>query len=143
MISDMASDLKDKISTVTFESVLYTVGAVVEDRKVIPLPACRIVYMGDHEYEDSSALTPRLNESGIVPSSQQMLSTFSALIILPWESDADVIDTEFPLLEQVQRAVHGKEGPSGHRWRYIGQSKALVMVDRIGYEQRFTLNWVL
>lgn len=145
MISELASDLLDRVRSVAAlaDTTLYTVGGVVEDKKQITLPACRLLFLGDHEYEDASPNTPRLNESAIIPSSQQMLAVFVALIIVQYTDDTDILDTEFPLLEAVKRAVHGKEAPGGHRWRDIGQSKAFVYADRIGYEQRFSVNWVL
>ena len=145
MIDLLVSDILAKVRTVPdlADTTLITVGGVVEDRKAITLPAARILYLGDHEYEDSSPNTPRSNEEAIIPAVQMMLSTVVVLIMFPYVDDTAVIASYESTLESVKRAIHGKESSSGHRWRDIGCTKALIYADRIGYEQRFTTNWLL
>jgi hypothetical protein len=108
----------------------------------IPLPAAWVMYTKDDVDEPPYGKT-NSDQPGIVGAVQAVLATCSVLIYLPYSTQDDLLTVQFPLLESVIKAVHGKEAPSYHRWRYIGQKLALVYPDRIAYEQHYTLSAML
>lgn len=146
MISEVANDLLAKIRSVPAlaSSTSYAIGGKATDPalKEIPLPACRLLFIAVTPDED-----PRTIGSGrggnIVPKSEVVLCDFRALVLVPYGDDADILNVQFPLLEAVAEAVKATPAPSGHRWRYFGLKLSFVFPDRLGYEQRFTLDAVL
>jgi hypothetical protein len=106
----------------------------------IPLPAAWITF-GKEESDQASY--ERGDPSGMVMEAQLMMATFPITIFIPYVDDADLIDTQFPLLSAVIAAVHNQLSPSGFAWRFTGQRIALVYPDRLAYEQRYTLNRTL
>jgi hypothetical protein len=102
----------------------------------VPLPAAWVSLKTDQVDEQDYTHGPA---SGLIPASQQMMATYTAMLFVPYADDADLLAVQLPLLEAVANAVHATEAPSGYRWRYIGQRIALVYPDRLAYEQRYTL----
>jgi len=144
VIKEMATDLLAKIRSLPefVDRTSFSLGGNAEDIKLITIPACILLLLGDHIYEEPYSSTgPSPREPGIVFGTQQMLATFSALVIVPYGSDDEIVNTQFPLLGTVASTVHGAQGPINHRWQYLGQTKRFVYPDRIGYEQRYTLEF--
>ncbi len=113
-------------------------------------PFAWVLYGGEQPGESPYG-TSSQGGSGIVPDQEEMLSTFRVVVYVPYTSDADLLDTQLPLLESVALAVKasvttgplgGIEAPNGYRWRYVGQKLALVYADRLGYEQHYTLQTI-
>jgi hypothetical protein len=146
MISEIANDLLTRVRTISDLSgtTSFAIGGKAADPslKEISLPACRLILIQDYVDEDPMTRSSHLGPE-VVPKVQQILFTFSALVIVPYEDDISILNTQFPLLESVITTVHG-EAPTplggAHRWRYIGQKLSFVYPDRLGYEQRYTVN---
>lgn len=143
MITALAQDLLTRVESLAAltNRTGLSIGGRTNDPGLlkIPLPAAWIVLKNDTVDESSFQRGP---ESGLVPPSQEMMATFAITLFVPYINDADLLTTQYPLLESVWGAIHAKESPSGYRWRYIGQHIALVYPDRICYEQRFTVSFV-
>ena len=141
MIAENAADLVAKVTSVPAltSSAGLAVGGKGSDPGLlkIPLPAAWVMYTKDDV--DEAPFGHGGSQPGMVPSQQVVMLTCSVLIYLPYASQADLLETQLPLLEAVVNAVRGTLAPSGHRWRYLGQKLALVYPDRIAYEQHYTL----
>jgi hypothetical protein len=148
VISECAADLAARVRSVPAlaNSAAFALGGKGTDPalKEIPLPAAWLALNLEQVDEDPLDRSTRY-APGIVPEVQMMVATFPVLVIVPYIDETDLITNQYPLLESVVKAVKasGGEAPSGHRWRYIGQRLAFVYPDRLGYEQRYTLNWTL
>lgn len=145
MISENARDLVNRITTLPAleASTGLALGGKGTDPGMlkVPLPAAWVMFTTDDAAEapfGNSGYQP-----GLVSESQVMSLTFHVLVYIPYISQEDLLNVQFPLLESIARTVHAKPAPSGHRWRYLGQKLALVYPDRIGYEQHYTLTAVL
>lgn len=146
MIAENVADLIDRVKSVsalTASASIFLGGHGTDPALLkIPLPAAWVRYEQDSPdeapYSTSSGAGP-----AIVPASQVCLAMCSVIIYVPYVSESDLLTTQYPLLEQVIAAIHGKDAPSGHRWRYFGQKIALVANDRMAYQQRYTLDMVL
>lgn len=142
MISEIATDLLVKVRSVPTlaGSTSFAIGGKATDPalKEIPLPACRLLLMNMYVSEDPMT-TGSSRGSGIVPKTEMVLFDLRALVIVPYQTDDDMLNVEFPLLESVVAAVKATAAPSGHRWRFFGQKLSFVYPDRLGYEQRYTL----
>lgn len=143
MIAELAADILAKVQTVsTLETQTgLSIGGRSADPGLlqIPLPAVWITLKADIVDQRDYTHGP---ESGVITPSQAMMSTFCVTVFVPYVDDADLLATQYPLLEAVAAAVHGTEAPSGYRWRYIGQQIALVYPDRLAYEQRYTVSYI-
>jgi len=146
MISEISTDLLNKVRSVPSlaSSTSFAIGGKAEDPslKSIPLPACRLILMSIFADEDPHT-TGSSRGPGIVPKTQVVLFDLRALVIVPYLTDSDILNVQFPLLEAVMTTVKGTPAPSGHRWRFLGQKLSFVYPDRMGYEQRFTLDAAL
>lgn len=143
MIAGLAADIVAKVKTVTAlaASTALSIGGRTNDPGLlkIPLPAAWVVLKADGTDEANLSHGPN---SGLIPPSQEMMATYAVTLFIPYISDADLLATQFPLLEAVVKAVHATDAPSGYRWRYVGQKIALVYPDRLAYEQRYTVSYV-
>lgn len=151
MISELAADLVAKVETIAalVSRTSLSIGGRTNDPGLlkIPLPAAWIVLKQDAIEEPGYA---HESDGGLVSPSQRVLATFAVTVFIDYLTDADMLAVQFPLLELVVEAIHGKDAGtvvngqaiSGYRWRYIGQKLALVYPDRMAYEQRYTVSYV-
>ena len=144
MIAECAADLLSKVKTVPAlaTSAALSIGGRSADPGLvkIPLPASWVTLSKDASDEQSYEHGP---PSGFVSDAGLLLATFAITTFIPYINDDDLLTTQFPLLESVITAIHATESPSGFRWRYAGQRIALVYPDRLAYEQRYTVNYVI
>lgn len=146
MIAEIAADLVARVKSVPAlaASASLSLGGHGTDPALlkIPLPAAWVRYEGD-SVDEAPYSTSSGGGMAIIPESQLMLCMASVIIYLPYISEADMIDNQYPLLEEVIHAVHAQEAPSFYRWRYFGQKIALVANDRMAFQQRYTLEMVI
>lgn len=148
MIAELALDLKAKIATVAGleSSTGLTIGGHTSDPAMLEAvpPVCWVQWRtmgidlsGEHIYSPAS---------GVI-SAQPMLSTFSAMLVIAYTSDADITDVAgLPLIDAVAAAVHGTIAESAvgsFQWRCLGGQLARVFNDRLAIELRFTVGHVL
>jgi hypothetical protein len=145
MIDILGEDLAARVRTVPAltGSAAFALGGHAADPglKDIALPAAWIGLIG--EQVEEAPFSPATPAGGIVSYMQVMLSTFSVIVIVDYSQEASLLGTQFPLMIDVMKAVHGQQSPSGHRWRYFGSKLAFTLPDRIGYDQRYTVTWAL
>ena len=143
MIAECAADLLSKVKTVPAlaTSAALSIGGRSADPGLvkIPLPASWVTLSKDASDEQSYEHGP---PSGVI-TVNELLATFAVTTFIPYINDDDLLGTQFPLLESIIVAIHATESPSGFRWRYAGQRIALVYPDRLAYEQRYTVNYVI
>lgn len=144
MISELAADLVAKVETIAAltSRTGLAIGGRVNDPGLlkIPLPAAWIVLKQDAIEEPGYT---HESDGGLVSPSERVLATFAVTVFINYDTDADMLTNQLPLLELVTEAIHGKDATiSGYRWRYIGQKLALVYPDRMAYEQRYTVSYV-
>lgn len=144
MIAECAADLLAKVMSVPTltASASLTLGGRSNDPGLvkIPLPAAWLALAKDASDEVAYSNGPA---SGLIHPAPVLIGTFAVTTFVPYISDADMLGTQYPLLESIIRAVHATESPSGFRWRYEGQKIALVHPDRLAYEQRYTVNYTI
>lgn len=138
MIADNAKALIDLLRTVPAlaQNVGLTLGGQTPDPSLskIALPAAWVLHTGDKPTDPDDA---------IVPAVQGVRFHYVVAIYLPYVSQSDMLNVQFPLLEAVINAVRGQTAPSGHRFAYAGQRITLINPGRITYEQTYTLQAVL
>ncbi len=154
MIAECAADLLARAQSVpelTSRCGLSLGGHSIDPTLLkIPLPAAWVIYGGDQPDEAPFGSSGQ-GGGGMVPQQQVMLSLWRVVVYLPYTTDEDLINVQYPLIESVLMAVrntitsddNGTAAPSGHRWRYAGQKLVLVYNDRLAYEQHYTLDMVL
>lgn len=130
-----AADLMSKLSTVPAlsNSAGMQVGGTASDPSMtkIPLPAAWVLLGND---------APVDNETGSVPVMQVLLIEYVVLVYVPYVSEADIINTQIPLLRSARASIHGTSVvPNGNKWKYKGQRLVLVNPDRLAYEQRYAI----
>jgi hypothetical protein len=144
VIAEMAVDLLAKVQSVPSleTSASLSIGGRSTDPGLlkVPLPAAWVSLKTDQTDEQDYTHGPG---SGLILPSQRMMGTWAVMVFIPYIDDADLLATQFPLLEAVANAVHSTTTPAGFAWRYIGQRIALVYPDRLAYEQRFTLHYAM
>lgn len=145
MISENLEDFVDKVKSVPVlaSSAGLAIGGKATDPGLlkIPLPAAWIMYTSDNP--DEPPYGRGGEQPGMVPAVEVLLATVSVLVYLPYTTQDDLLQNQFPVLESVVKAIRGTTAPSGHRWRYIGQRLAFVYPDRIAYEQHYTLTAIM
>lgn len=140
MISEVVRDLVTKVSSVA--SLENSTGAALGGKGTdpglvkLPLPAAWVMYAKDDVDEEPFG---HGRGPGSVPGREVVLATCSVLIYVPYTTQDNLLDVQFPLIESVITTIRGTKGPSGHKWRYMGQKLALVYPDRLAYEQHYTL----
>jgi hypothetical protein len=145
MLAELASDLLDKVRTVPAleAKTSLTIGGKSADPDLtkIPLPAAWVVMR--KEGKDTSPYD-RTEMSGVVDE-YTLAGTWTVTVMVPYTSDDDLIDTQYPLLESVRKAVHASGGPTGATdggWAFMSQRLAQVYADRIAFEQVYNINYV-
>jgi hypothetical protein len=144
VIAECAADLLARVKSIASltDRTSLSIGGRSADPGLVkvPLPAAWVTFGKDesdeHDYNHGDT-------SGFIREAPLMLSTWPITIFIPYTTDDDLINVQFPLLESVISAVHAKDAPSGLRWRFAGQRIALVYPDRLAYEQRYTLNYTI
>lgn len=143
MIADLGSDLVTKVQGIPalLNSSSITLGGKATDPGMLKMavPCAWVSMKGDNE--DESSLS-NMAGATLVPATQIMLGTWAVTIFVPYVDDADMLATQYPLLEAVRDAIHATDSPSGERWCYLGQKIALVYPDRLAYEQRYSVRFV-
>jgi hypothetical protein len=145
MISENAADLVARVTSVPAltASAGFALGGRGSDPGLvkIPLPAAWIMF-GKDQVDEAPYGTSQTGGGGLVPTGENIQQIFSVVIYVPYLSQDDLLNVQFPLLEAVITAVrgNGEPAPSGNRWRYIGQKLAMVYPDRLAYEQHYTLD---
>jgi hypothetical protein len=145
MIAENARDLVERVNSVPgILSAGLALGGRGSDPAMtkIPLPAAWIMFGKDRVNEEPYGSSQSSRFGGMVPMGENVQQIYSVVIYIPYQSQDDLLTVQFPLLESVIEAVRGggKEAPSGHRWRYIGQKLAMVYPDRLAYEQSYTVD---
>jgi hypothetical protein len=135
-MSDLfATDIYTKLATVPAlaTAVGFAIGGRTSDPALtkIPLPAAWVLLMSDR------ATDP---DTGTVMQTQVLLVEYAVLLYVPYNSQADLIATQFPLLRAARTAIHATTAPNKYRWKYIGQKLTVVNPDRMCYEQRYAIS---
>ncbi len=134
MSDAFSTDLYTKLTSVTAlaNAASFTAGGNAADPALtkIPLPAAWVLLSNDK---------PMDNETGVVPLTQVVLVEYTVLIYVQYTTQADLINTQIPLLRSARSAIHGTEGPNRNRWKYMGQKLVLVNPDRLAYEQQYAI----
>lgn len=145
MIAELATDLLAKVQSIgaLVDSSSLTLGGRAADPGMLKLspPFAWVSMRGDAEDEPSLSNVSGPS-SGMVPTSQLLLGIWVVVVFIPYINDADMIATQYPLLESLTAAIHAKDAPGGFRWGYVGQKIAMVYPDRLAYEQSYRVNFV-
>jgi hypothetical protein len=151
VITECAADLLARVRTVPALAGANT-GLAIGGKALDPgllkkaPPFAWVLYAGEAPYTSAAQ-----GGAGLIPNQEEMLTTWRVVVYVPYTTDDDLLNTQYPLLESVALAVKstittgpigGTESPNGYRWRYVGQKLALVYADRLGYEQHYTLQAV-
>lgn len=133
MIKELTQDLINKVIAVpAFENRVGTnVGGTLADPSMAdaPVPFAWIVYGGS---------TPE-GETG--QQYREVLYLFNVNVIIKYGNDqADLLNNQFPILEQVQQAVAGTKALSNSdNWQYLGDNLEAVLENRMIYTMRFAI----
>jgi hypothetical protein len=136
MIKELTQDLINKVIAVpAFENRVGTnVGGTLADPSMAdaPVPFAWIVYGGS---------TP---EGELGRPCMEVLYLFNVNVIIKYGNDqADLLNNQFPILEAVQQAVAGTEGPQAsartENWQYLGDNLEAVLENRMIYTMRFAI----
>ena len=147
MIAESIADLLARVRSVPVLATstgLFLAGKGADPTlQGISMPGANVVFTQDQVDEDP--YTPSGRGPGRVPAQEVILSTHSVFIYLQNTNETDLLAVQLPVIEAVILAVKANGLPSPksrHGWRYIGQ-RYVLLPDRLIYEQRYTLNWVL
>ncbi len=136
VIAAAALDLYTKVQGVSALNLSagLTVGGQVPDPGMtkIPLPGAWILLENGETTLDPSSRVVSLNLTGRL--------TYVVLLAVPYTSQTDLLDVQFPLVEEVIDAVHGKAAPSGMRWLWNKLKLLVVNGDRLVYRIEFVLD---
>jgi hypothetical protein len=149
VIAEAAADIMAKVRTVSGLEIntSLTVGAKSGDPGLvkIPLPAAWIVFGKEINDDQSYTHGPA---HGVI-SAQPTLALFAVTIFMPYTTDAEMLATQYPMLDAVVAAVHATafaptvvEDESKFYWRFAGQSAVFRYADKLAYEQHYTLSFV-
>jgi hypothetical protein len=143
VIAEAAADILAKVRTVSGLEIntSLTVGAKSGDPGLvkIPLPAAWIVFGKEINDDQSYTHGPA---HGVI-SAQPTLALFAVTIFMPYTTDAEMLATQYPMLDAVVAAVHATETDDGtFAWRFAGQSAVFRYADKLAYEQHYTLSFV-
>ena len=96
----------------------------------VPLPCVWLVMSDDKPHDPST---------GSNPAGQVVITTYVLMVHVPYVSQADLLGTQLPLLESIVAAIRGQQAPKGQKWRYEGQQLSVINVDRLIYEQKYSI----
>lgn len=134
MISVIAQDLITKLKNVT--KLNNRVGFAVGGKTIDPLmekvtkPAVWCVYLGDESISDSDQ-----GECG-----PAIRCNFVIKVFVDYLNEKDLLDNQFPLLEDIINEINGTQGPIGtKRWKYEGQTIDEINSNRLVFDQRVSI----
>ena len=96
----------------------------------VPLPCVWLVLASDKPHDPAT---------GSNPTGQVVTNTFVLMVHVPYISQADLLSAQLPLLESIVATIRGQQAPKGQKWRYEGQQLSVVNVDRLIYEQKYSV----
>lgn len=139
MIGDLATDLLTKLKTITeFGTAPSRVGLTIGGKTLDPImenitkPACWVVFTGD----SNNNTQPRSNSS----CQKEFTYNFIVKIVVDYTNDKNLIDTQFPLLEEVTNTIDGtKVSNKSDKWKYTGQSVEEITDKRLVFNQSYTI----
>lgn len=139
MISELATDILNKVKNGTSTSFgnPKRVGMASGGKNLDPLmtksirPACWIVFLNDQNVDAQD------NQGSC---GSMFKYTFVVKILLDYSTEEDLLTNQLPVLEAVQLAVNGQQGPIGSRkWLYEGQTIDELSANRMVYDQTYTI----
>lgn len=138
MIGTLATDLLTKLKTITeFGTTTPRVGLTIGGKTLDPImenitkPACWVVFTGD----------ANTNQDRLPNACNKTLSySFVVKIVIDYKTDNDMINVQFPVLEDVVSTIHGtKVSGRSDMWRYIGQALEEITDKRVVFNQTYTI----
>ncbi len=96
----------------------------------VPVPYCWVLFAGDENLDSK--------KEGTVAMVPTLLLRYVVLVGVPYNSESDLLTTEYPLLKQVWQTINGQQTPSGSKWRYTGTRPPAINPDRLIFTQVFT-----
>jgi hypothetical protein len=131
-IAELASNLIDKLKTVPAMGNrigLAAAGGMTDpSMKTVPLPAAWVLF-------ESDSVTYESSRTGDVD------YVFSVAVMVNYESQADLINTQLPTLEALARSVSGRESTDfAMNWQYQGAQLVDAFTDRLVYELKFMVS---
>lgn len=141
MIAEIAQDLVTKIKASTsFGTTTKRIGLAAGAKGMDPMmekaarPAAWVIFVGDE-----NLATGDQGECGA-----NVKLNFIVKVIVDYSTEADLIDNQYPLFEEVINLVHGQSGPLGaKRWKYEGQSIDELTGSRMVFDQRYSIVTIL
>lgn len=135
MIGELAQNLINSISTVT--ALGGRVGAVVGGTATdptmseAPVPFAWVIFGGDEPMNDA--------EGG--QKYQRVRYNFSVVVAIEYGlSEADFMNEQLAVLEEIQMAVRGTQGHNySDLWQYEGQELQTVFPNRLVYNMHFSI----
>jgi phage gp37-like protein len=141
MITELAQDMLAKLKTVPALGgrVGLTLGATDSDPLMqdIQVPAAWVLYSGDQNVDAASDARTR---------SKQIYNFVVYVIIGYGSNEVDMLTNQYPILDSTVASIAGTEILNANvimNWKYTGQSVVHVGVDRLLYEQRYSIASVL
>ena len=136
MIAQAISELYGYVGAVPgFASIGLLVGGKSPDPGLtkIPLPAAWLIHEGGKNTQ--AIASPNL------PVNATTQLGFAVMVYVPYTSQTDLINNQFPLLESLIAAVHGQTSQvTGQRWYYAKHRLVLLNADRLGFHVSFVLD---
>lgn len=138
MISTLALDLRDKIKAIASGKlgsparVGLAVGATTIDPSMerVVLPAVWVVYVGN--------VSNNATNQGMC--GEMVTNQFVVKVFVKYDSEKDMLDNQWPLLDEIAQTVNGSVGPVGSmRWKFEGQQLDELSGNRAVYDQRFSI----
>lgn len=141
MIAEAAQDLITKLKTITsFGTTVKRVGLAAGAKGMDPMmekadrPAAWVIFVGD-----SNPAGDR-NPSCVT----SIVLKFVVKVIVDYNTESDLLNIQYPLLEEIIQTVAGKEaGDLSVKWKYDGQALDELTGDRMVFDQRYSITVVV
>ncbi len=138
----MAADLLAKVRSITalaLRTSLTLGGRTIDPGLVnVALPAAWVTHTASKPDQRDYTHGP---ESGFISASMQM-AEWAVILFIEYSTDDDMLNVQYPLLDELVLAVHGTLSPTGMQWRDAGRRISKIYPDRLAYEQNFTLSFI-
>ena len=145
MIGQLALDIITKAKSIEsngFGTTVKRVGLAAGGTAIDPLmekvarPAAWVIFVGDQNTDQTS-------DQGNCAGAQVSVN-FIVKIIMDYDTEADLINVQYPLLKEVIRSINGTQGPLGaKRWKYEGQTLDELSANRVVFDQRYSITTIL